>query len=80
MNPSLARELRDDHTSVVVKFPYKSLGILETYISPPTMGEGGSQLCDPKKDPAICQQPPQSPWRRPCEKELRCRSSPPPAP
>lgn len=79
MNPFLARELKDD-TSAVVKFPYKSLGILETYISPPTMGVGGSQICDPKKDPAICQQPPENPWRRSCEKELRCRSAPPPAP
>ncbi|KAG5227374.1 hypothetical protein OIU77_001298 [Salix suchowensis] len=72
-NTSLAREVRDD---TAVGFPYKSLGILDTYIRPPTMGKGGSQLCDPKKDPALCQEPPAGPWQRGCEKEFRCRSPP----
>ncbi|KAJ6684160.1 hypothetical protein OIU85_007812 [Salix viminalis] len=71
-NTSLAREVRDD---TAVGFPYKSVGILDTYIGPPTMGKGGSQICDPKKDPA-CQEAPEGPWQRGCEKEFRCRSPP----
>ncbi|CAK7338880.1 unnamed protein product [Dovyalis caffra] len=72
-----ARELRELET--VVKFPLKGSVTLDAFISPPTMGVGGSSKCDPKKYP-ICVPVPSNPYHRGCNPADHCRSDPPPKP